>query len=166
MARYARRIAVVALGAAVAGLSATPSHAEPDQKCVTVNNATLTGQFTGPLDTAGTLKGAGVLNGSTSFSGDALAPSAGLPDDLVPADTASYTGVLTLTSRHGVVTLRDVGIFDTDIAAGDGEFTSRARVIDGTGRFADSTGILFFWGDTHEDLTFTATVNGEVCSPA
>lgn len=166
MTNYSRRILVVAVAAGVAaGVGAGLSHAEPDPTCFGVDGATLTGQFTGPLDTAGTLKGAGLLNGSTSFAGDATAPSAGLPESHVPPETASYTGVLTITTQHGKLILRDVGIFDTDVTGGEGEFTSRARVLEGTQRFAGATGILFFWGDTRDDFTFTAQAYGTVCGP-
>lgn len=125
-------------------------------------NATLKGGFTGALSTAGEITGGGRLNGTTAFTGDGLAPAAGVAP-IVPESTASYTGVLVITTRHGTLSLRDVGIFDTDVAGGDGEFTSRARVIDGTGRFAGATGILFFHGDTAEDFTFKADVSGEIC---
>lgn len=53
----------------------------------------------------------------------------------------------------------------SQVSSLDGELTSRARVLEGTQQFADATGLLFFWGDTHVDSTFTAKVNGTVCRP-
>jgi hypothetical protein len=135
--------------------------AQANDRCREID-AKLVGQFVGPLNTAGTIHGGGLLNGTTAFTGDALAPSAGLATTLVPATTVSYTGVLVITTHRGTLTLRDIGIFDTDLAK-DGEFSSRSRVVAGTGRFAGASGILFFHGDSLPDATFTAEVNGTIC---
>ena len=67
-----------------------------------------------------------------------------------------------IITNQGTLTLRDVGVFDSDLPA-DGEFTSRGRVIEGTGRWKEATGVVFFWGDTEPDGTFTAEANGTVC---
>ena len=143
------------------GALALTSQAWAGNGCHNIN-ATLVGGFVGPLNTAGEMIGGGLLNGTTAFTGDDLEFSAGLAPT-VPASTASYTGVLVITTRHGALSLRDVGIFDTDVAGGEGEFSSRARVIGGTGRFTGASGILFFHGDTAEDFTFEADVSGEIC---
>jgi hypothetical protein len=104
------------------------------------------------------------LNGSTALAIEALVPSAGLPEAVVPTATVSYTGVFEIATNQGTLTLRDVGIFDSDLST-DGEFTSRGRVVSGTGRWEGAAGVVFFWGDTESDGTFTAEANGTVCIP-
>ena len=143
------------------GVLALPSRVWADDSCHKIN-AILVGGFVGALQTAGEMRGGGLLKGTTAFTGDDLEPSAGLTP-VVPASTASYTGVLVITTKRGTLSLRDVGIFDTDIAGGEGEFSSRARVIGGTGRFTGASGLLFFHGDTADDFTFEAEVSGEIC---
>lgn len=166
MVGASRRMVVLAAAMlAATGLVTAQGLAQDSEKCFDVEDASLEGQFTGPLSTAATLKGAGQLNGSTEFTGQDSEPSAGLDSNLVPGSTVSYTGILKITTNHGVLTLRDVGIFDTDVAGGDGEFTSRSRVLSGTQRFEDATGLMFFHGDTQSDSTFTAEANGQVCVP-
>jgi hypothetical protein len=108
------------------------------------------------LCTAGVFTGDGLLKGTTSFVADAVAPSAGMPGVEAPT-TLSYTGLLTITTRRGTLTLRDTGIFDT--AAG--LFSSRDVIVGGTGLFTGVTGHLFFTGTGTSSLDSQAT--GEIC---
>lgn len=164
MILVSRRMLVLAVTVlVVAGLLTAQGLAQSSEECFDVDDGSLEGQFTGELSTKGTLKGAGRLNGTTEFTGQDSEASAGLEE--VSEKTVSYTGLLTLTTKHGQITLRDVGIFDTDIGGGDGEFTSRARVMSGTDKWENASGLIFFFGDTNPDLTFTAEANGEVCVP-
>jgi hypothetical protein len=146
------------------GSFATFGWGQAGQDCEAVEG-TLNGAFVGPLSTAGTIDSNDKLlqQATTSFQGDGLAASAGLDPSLVPPSTVSYTGLLTITTPEGTLTLRDVGIFDTDVGGGDGEFASRSRVVTGTERFAGATGILFFHGDTAPDFTFSAPFDGQIC---
>jgi hypothetical protein len=158
-----RRTTLGMIGLGALGIAAsTPGRAAPDEQCFTVNGGIIEGRLTSQTTTAGTLKGAGPLNGSTALTIEALAPSAGLPG--VSSTTVSYTGTFEITTNRGTLTLRDVGIFDSDLST-NGEFTSRGRVIDGTGRWERATGVLFFFGDTDPEGAFTAEANGTVCIP-
>ena len=154
-------LGLIGLGALGIGAS-SPGRAAPDEQCFTINGGIVEGRLTSPTTTAGTLRGAGPFNGSTALAIEAFAASAGLPG--VPAETLSYAGTFEITTNRGDLTLRDVGVFDSDIPT-DGEFASRGRVTDGTGRWEGATGVLFFWGDTEPDGTFTAEANGTVCIP-
>jgi hypothetical protein len=107
------------------------------------------------LCTAGVFEGDHVLRGSTSFVADGIAPAAGL---LVEAPTTlSYSGLLTITTRHGSLTTRDTGIFDT--AAG--VFASRDVIVGGTGIFEGATGYLTFQGTGTTE--FESDAAGEIC---
>jgi surface protein len=131
-----------------------------------VVDGTVSGEFStvGELSTVGTIRSRDRIlrDATTRFVGGADAASAGL-GALVQPSTVSYTGILTVETPRGTLTLRDVGIFDSDIARGDGEFASRARVVSGTGQFEGASGILFFHGDINPDLTFEAPFTGTVC---
>ena len=108
------------------------------------------------LCTAGVFEGNRLLAGTTSFVADGLAPAAGMPQVEAPT-TLAYTGLLTITTRHGTLTTRDTGIFDT--AAG--LFSSRDVIVGGTGIFAGATGHLFFTGTGSS--TFESDATGEIC---
>jgi hypothetical protein len=107
------------------------------------------------LCTAGVYEGDHLLKGTTSFVADGIAPAAGL---LVEApSTLSYSGLLTITTHRGTLTLRDTGIFDT--AAG--LFASRDVIVGGTGIFEGATGHVFFSGTGTSE--FDSTALGEIC---
>lgn len=158
-----RRTTLGMIGLGALGIAAsTPGRAAPNEQCFTVNGGIIEGRLTSPVTTEGTLRGAGPLNGSTALTIEEVAASAGLSG--VPADTLSYTGTFEITTNRGTLTLRDVGVFDSDLST-DGEFASRGRVIAGTGRWEGATGVLFFFGDAGPDGAFTAEANGTVCVP-
>jgi len=109
------------------------------------------------LCTAGVFKGDSLLRGTTALTADGIAPAAGMP--LVEAATTlSYSGLLTITTRHGTLTTRDTGIFDT---AGTGLFASRDVVVGGTGIFEGATGHIFYTGTGV--TKFDARASGEIC---
>lgn len=83
---------------------------------------------TGRVTTSGTIDD-GVLRGTTSF-GSQIIDAAG-----------DYVGETTIVTKHGTVTLEDVGTLNPD-----GTFTDHATVAGGTGRFAGATGALVFRG--------------------
>ncbi len=108
------------------------------------------------LCTTGDFSGNGLLNGTTLFTADALAPSAGMPGAEAPS-TLSYSGLLTITTDKGTLTTRGTGIFDT----ARGLFSSRDIVVAGTGEFEGATGFLFFHGTGSS--TFVSKASGEIC---
>lgn len=164
MGRLGRMLAISLVVGTLVGAWAAFGWGQAAQDCEAVEG-TLNGGFVGPLSTAGTMDSRDKLleGATTSFEGEGVSASAGLDPSLVPPSTISYTGLLTITTGEGTLTLRDVGIFDTDVAGGDGEFASRSRVVAGTGRFAGAAGILFFHGDTAPDFTFIAPFSGQIC---
>jgi hypothetical protein len=141
----------------VKGAEAHPRCHRIDPEATLQSNATTDG-CTSPvgLCTAGVFKGDHLLRGTTSFVADGIAPAAGMPA-VEAGTTLSYSGLLTITTRHGTLTTRDTGIFDT--AAG--LFASRDVVVGGTGVFAGATGHLFFQGTG--TTSFDSVAAGEIC---
>ena len=102
--------------------------------------------------------GGGLLNGSWQSTLLGVAPAAGIGDP-VPPTTLSVVEEIVITTRHGTVTTRSIGIFN----AATGRLVSLPQIISGTGRFEGATG------------TFTLTFNfsegegewsGELCLAA
>ena len=153
----------LALIFALAGSLAGHSQAQANVECEDIET-TLTANFTGPLSTAGVVAD-GLLAGTTVFTGDNSAISAGMSGPTAPpATTLSYTGVLVFTTAEGTLTTRGVGIFDTAPTA-MGEFSQFDRVIAGTGKFSGATGRLWFFGDSDfSALTTDSAVIGEICT--
>jgi hypothetical protein len=87
--------------------------------------------------TVGSITNGGFLNGETSFTAFGAAIAAGM-NGIEPDSTSSYSGLLTITTKHGILTISDVGVFDTAM----GKFSEIDRVIEGTGMFQESTGVL------------------------
>jgi hypothetical protein len=100
----------------------------------------------------------GLLKGPSEFIGEE-ASVAPIPGPSRP--TASYTGILTITTNKGTLTTRGVGVFETDPFGIGVQFD---RVIGGTGLFAGATGFLYytFTGDA-SGVAFTSVVSGEIC---
>jgi hypothetical protein len=149
---------------AVLGLRAGETAAHDRDRCIQlrghggIRSSVTADGCTSPvgLCTAGVYEGDQLLRGTTAFVADGLAPSAGLPSS-EPPSTLSYSGLLTITTRHGTLTTRDTGIFDT--AAG--LFSSRDTIVSGTGIFAGATGHIFFHGTG--TTSFESTATGEIC---
>ncbi|MEK7705839.1 MAG: hypothetical protein AAB426_12835 [Myxococcota bacterium] len=79
-----------------------------------------------------------------------------------PGSTWSYSGALDLTTRFGVLSFTDVGVFDT---AG-GTFSEIDRVRAGSGIYEGATGTLFMFGHAYADGSgFEGDVRGEICVP-
>ena len=106
---------------------------------------------------AGALTATG-LNGTTLFLLDSSAagPATAL------ARTGSYSGVFTITTDHGTLSLRETGINGPKTGGGR-TFASVASVITGTDRFAGATGTLFFTGINVVPLEFRTQMSGELC---
>jgi hypothetical protein len=91
------------------------------------------------LCTTGTITGAGLLDGNTSFVALDAAPSAGMPG-VEPAANLSYSGQLTIVSERGTLATNDLGILDAAHFA----FTEMERPSSGTGVFANPGNSVFF----------------------
>jgi hypothetical protein len=142
----------------IAWLASPPAHADDDD-CLKVNSSIVTTFFvigcTSPfgLCTAGTVSGRR-FSGTTLFVATSVAPVS----DATPWILA-YTGVLTITTRRGVVTIHDSGIFDAMKAT----FFELDTVVSGTGAFTDATGLLTSQG-TASTTGFSGTLTGSICS--
>lgn len=111
------------------------------------------------LCTTGEITESGLLNGSTSFVALGMSPAAGMPG-AEPDTTLSYSGLLKITTRLGVLTIRDAGVFDT----ARGVFSEIERITEGTERFFNASGTLFIYGTAFADGTgFSGSIKGEVC---
>ena len=109
---------------------------------------------------AGTIDGNFGLDGTTFFSVDGVAST--------PAQapgTSSYTGIYTIITRRGTLTLRETGI--SYPRAGNpegGVLASIAEVQSGTGRYATTRGILFFHGHNGRGRPSNVAVSGTLCT--
>lgn len=121
------------------------------------------GCLTSPIGlcTSGTIEGNHGLRGSTFFTADSAAPGPATAHNA--AATISYSGVLEITTAHGVLVTRDTGIFDQ----ASGIFSSYDVVDsdDSTGRYAGATGTLFIGGTTVNGQFVTTVITGEICLP-
>ena len=113
------------------------------------------------LCTAGTITGAGPLDGATTFLALLVAPSAGLPSVEPPANL-SYSGQLTITASHGTLITRDLGVLDAAHLA----FTEMERPASGTGVFANpGSNVFFISGSIVDNGTgFQGNLTGTVCA--
>jgi hypothetical protein len=111
------------------------------------------------LCTTGEITEGGLLNGSTSFVALGMSPAAGMPG-VEPDTTLSYSGLLKITTRLGMLTILDVGVFDT----ARGVFSELDRITEGTERLFGASGTLFIYGTAFADGTgFGGSIRGEVC---
>jgi hypothetical protein len=113
------------------------------------------------LCTVGTITGAGVLDGTTSFVALGVAPSAGMPT-VEPAANLSYSGQLTIVTPDGTLVTRDVGVLDAAHLA----FTEMERPASGTGVFANSGNAVFFISGSivNNGQGFQGALSGTLCT--
>jgi hypothetical protein len=129
-------------------------------------NAKLVGAFAIPPDcpsplglcSHGKIIGGGLLNGTSQATLLSVAPSAGL-GNLVPPSKISVVEDSVITTEHGTLTLREVGIVDN----ANGEIVSLLDVLGGTERFEGSTGVLSFRGMFTDPTNFEGDLTGEIC---
>ncbi len=107
--------------------------------------------------TVGTIKKGGFLDGTSSYTATSMAYAAGMPE-VEEDSTLSYAGILTITTKHGTLTLSDVGIMEST----NNVFSELNRVEEGTGKFEGATGILFMFGDV-TPTGFDGKINGNLC---
>jgi hypothetical protein len=125
--------------------SGTTFKVSADNRCRrvrgTINSLFFTENCTSPIGlcTAGTITGAGPLDGSTIFIAMGAAPSAGLPGIEASANL-SYSGQLTIVARRGTLVTNDLGVLDAAHLA----FTEMERPSSGTGVFSNPGNNAFF----------------------
>jgi hypothetical protein len=131
----------------------------------TIHSVFTTQNCTSPvgLCTVGTITGAGVLNGATTFVALGIAPSAGVPS-VEPSANLSYSGQLTIVTANGTLVTRDLGVLDASHLA----FTEVERAESGTGLFANpGTAVFFISGSiVNNGQGFQGTLSGSVCTSA
>jgi hypothetical protein len=156
-----------AIGLTVALLgAATVSYADDDKAFCRDIRAELhelktNDNCTSPLAfcSAGTIDGNFGLDGTTFFNVDGAAAT---PPEA--PGTSSYTGIYTITTAHGTLTLRETGIsYPRTGNPEGGVLASIAEVQSGTGRYATTTGILFFHGHNGRGLPSNVAVTGTLC---
>jgi hypothetical protein len=100
--------------------------------------------------TVSRLKGAGILEGTTAAELDYTGFNEGV---------LSFMGTIVITTNHGTLTL---DIFDGQFDLVTGEVSYSSIVADGTGRFLNATGGLFFQGIAVGN-SFTDEITGVIC---
>jgi hypothetical protein len=159
---------MVTLVAAALGLSSSAfanKPPEPRQVCrdifAEMHELKTDVNCTSPLAfcAAGTIEGNFGLNGTTFFSVDG---SATTPPE--SPGTSSFTGIFTITTPHGSLTLRETGISYPRRGNPEGGLVATIdEVLSGTGRYAHTTGILFFHGRNGRGLPSDVEVSGTLC---
>ena len=137
-------------------LTCRPVHGTIHSVFTTQNCASSVG-----LCTAGTITDAGVLDGSTTFTALAIAPSAGL-QNVEPQVNLSYSGQLTIVASNGTLVTKDLGVLDANHLA----FTEIERPASGTGIFANPGSSVFFISGSIVDngQGFQGDLTGTVCA--
>jgi hypothetical protein len=129
----------------------------------TIHSVFTTQNCTSPvgLCTVGTITDAGLLDGSTTFSALAIAPSAGL-QNVEPQANLSYSGQLTIVASNGTLVTKDLGVLDANHLA----FTEIERPASGTGAFASPGNSVFFISGSITDngQGFQGDLTGTVCA--
>ena len=109
--------------------------------------------------TTGTIEGNFGLDGTVAFTQD----SPGTPPATAPPGSTVFSGILTITTQHGVLTMRETGMFSSRTGNPAGPvLASWGETLSGTGRYTDVTGDLFFAG-RRAGSAFLVDVNGELC---
>ena len=148
-------------------VGAVTRKARADVSCAPVNGTIqsvfTTQNCTSPIGlcTVGTITGAGLLDGTTTFVASNAAPSAGMPGT-EPATNLSYSGQLTVVTANGTLVTRDLGVLDAVHLA----FTEVERPQSGTGVFAIPGSSDFFISGavTDNGQGFLGKLSGVVCA--
>jgi len=157
--------AAAVLAAGVVGSVSMQKDVEASGLCVPVfghyQAAFTTTNCTAPsgLCATGTITNGGILDSSSLFVELDQAPSAGMPLT-EPSATVSYSGTLTITTAHGNLTLRDLGV----VAGAQENFTELERPTSGTGAFASASNVFFISGSLPNGGTqFDGQIYGQLC---
>jgi hypothetical protein len=145
-----RRGVALLLGLSIGGLAAAPARADGCRRVQAEINLAQ-----------GTIEGNFGLTGTVAFAGD----SSGTPPATAPAGSSVFSGILTITTRRGVLTLRETGMFSSRTGNPAGSvLVSWGDSLQGTGRYEGVTGDLFFAGRRVEGVLLVDMV-GELCRP-
>jgi hypothetical protein len=107
----------------------------------------------------GTIDGNLGFDGTTFFTVDGV----GTAPPESPGKSI-YTGTFVVTTAHGELTLRETGIsYPRNGNPDRGRLSSMAEVLSGTGRYANASGILFFYGVNGGGLPSDVTAAGTLC---
>lgn len=149
-----RRMLAALLAAATLGLAA-PAVAHAGVSCHRIN-ATGAGQQTGPTTTVATIRGGGLLNGTTV--GD-------FPEATPTPTGFLIAGTVTFTVNRATLAVAVEGRLDADPTRPPGSITFdvTSTGMTGTGRLAGAEGTLRLAGAGAPDGSFTETVTGEIC---
>jgi hypothetical protein len=151
-----RRLFTAVSALAIGLLAAGPTHADPCKEIDTLiqTHFATCAPNESPVDfcTEGSIA-SGPLAGSTRFAAQTMT---------VTDNGILYTGVLTITTRSGTVTIHDSGVLNPTT----GEFFEIDQVVGGTGRFKHVTGLLTSQGTetvVNGIPTFIGTLTGSIC---
>jgi hypothetical protein len=139
----------------IALLASPPARADDDD-CLHVNATIVTTFFVEGCDSLFGLCTAGTVS-SRRFAGTTRFVVTSIKS--ISDAILVYTGVLTITTRRGVVTIEDSGMLDVV----QGTFFEMDQVVSGTGKFEDATGLLTSQG-TAGSTGFSGTLTGSICS--
>jgi len=109
----------------------------------------------------GTIQGNFGLDGTVVFVED----GAGEAPDTAPPGSSVFSGILTITTSRGTITMRETGMFSARTGNPAGfVLTSWGDGASGTGRYSSVVGgDLFFSGRIIDDA-FLVDVTGELCT--
>src|SRR5262249_7574521 len=111
--------------------------------------------------THATIDGNFGLDGTVAFVRD----SAGTAPTTAPPGSSVFSGILTITTDHGNLVLRETGMFSSRTGDPAGPvLASWGETLSGTDRFAGVTGDLFFAG-RRAGAIFLVDVSGTLCRP-
>jgi hypothetical protein len=111
--------------------------------------------------TEGTIAGNFGLNGTVAFVSDGQ----GTAPPTAPAGSSVFSGLLTISTGRGALSLRETGMFSSRADNPDGAvLASWGDSPSGTGAFEGTTGDLFFAGRVVEG-SFLVQVSGRLCRP-
>jgi hypothetical protein len=145
--------------------AASASAADEASRCKAVHadvqEVVTTENCTSPLNfcTQGTIDGNHGLEGTTFFSveGGAATPP-------TSPGIRSYSGVFTITTELGELSLRETGVtYPRPGHPEGGVLSSIIEVKSGTGRYQGATGILFFHGRSLNGI-FDVKLTGTLCT--
>lgn len=153
MTRTTRRMLAALMTVGALGLAA-PGIAHADEECHPIA-ATGVGRQTGPTTTEATIRGGGLLTGTTT---GVFPVAQEIPGGLHIAGTVTFT-----VNRATLA----VDVDGTLLFPGPGSDTVTFDVtstgMSGTGKLAGADGTLRLVGDQAADGSFTETVTGEIC---
>ncbi|HTU67295.1 MAG TPA: hypothetical protein VMF52_15200 [Steroidobacteraceae bacterium] len=164
MKSIALTVVAATLGASSAAFATHPAP-EPRQICreirAVIHELKTDIGCASPLNfcSAGTINGNFGLKGTTFFSVDGSAET--------PAQspgTSSFSGVFTITTPYGELTLRETGLSYPRRGNPEGGLVATIdEVTGGTGIYAHTSGILFFHGRNGRGLPSDVEVSGTLC---